>query len=277
MRRLTGGARHIRVGLVLFGTVIFGHAARARADGPAQPADADDTATGAQHAPLDGAATAGAFLPFTQTAALDRQRAYASSVGGYDSARGTGSFEANAEVRLWGPIAVRGGAVYTVSGRQLRPSFGARVQVLHEGQHGVDGAFGVFYRPEGLTEPEGEIESAVSIGRHVGETYLLGNLLYGQDPEGNERDGELRLAALRPIRSRFLGGIDGRMRFDLGSQAARLAAHNEATLDAVLGPSLTALVGPVALSMHAGGSALRLQQQSTAFGAFVMFGLGTAL
>jgi hypothetical protein len=265
--------------------LVVGTATPARAAAGADDAAATDRESAEPPAPpVDSAATAGAFLPFTQSAALDHQRAYVTSVGGYDSARATGSFEAAAEVRLWGPLAVRGGAVYTVDGRTLRPSFGARLQILSEGRHGVDGAVGVFYRPEGLTEPEGEIESVVSVGKHVGQTYLLGNLLYGQDPEGNERDGEARLAALRPLGSRFgsrsglrfLGGVDGRLRFDLGSQAAKLAQHHEATLDALLGPSLTALVGPVALSLHGGGSALRLQQ-ATAYGAFVMFGLGTAL
>jgi hypothetical protein len=185
-------------------------------------------------------------------------------------------FESAAQVRVWGPVSLRGGAVYTSGDRVLRPSFGGRVQLLHEGRQGVDGAVGVFYRPEGLTEPEGEIESVLSVGAHVGQTYLLGNLLYGQDPEGNERDGEARVAALRPIRSRFLVGLDGRLRFDLGSDAAKLAAHNEVTLDAMFGPSATALVGPIAVSIQGGGSAVRLRA-STAYGMFAGIGIGTSL
>jgi hypothetical protein len=226
--------------------------------------------------PTRATASLGAFLPFSQPAVLDQQRAYALGLGGYDSARHTGTFEAATEVRVWGPIALRGGAVYTNGDRTLRPSFGARLQLLRERRQGVDGAFGVFYRPEGLTEPEGEIESVLSIGAHAGQTYLLGNLLYGQDPEGNERDGELRLAALRPVWARFLLGFDARLRFDLGSNAVKLAQRHEATLDALIGPSATALVGPLALSLQGGGSALRLGQ-STAYGAFVMMGIGTAL
>jgi hypothetical protein len=219
----------------------------------------------------------GAFLPFSQAASIDQQRAYAVGFAGYDSSRHTGTFEAATEVRLWGPIAVRGAAVsYTNGNRTLRPSFGARVQALHERRQGVDGAIGVFYRPEGLTEPGGEIESVLSIGRHAGQTYLLGNLLYGQDPEGKERDGEVRLAALRPVGSRFLVGFDGRLRLDLGSYPAKLAQQREPTLDANLGPSATALLGPLAISLQGGASALRLQQ-TTAYGAFVVMGLGAAL
>jgi len=222
------------------------------------------------------AAAGGSFLPLTQAASIDRQRAYAVGFSGYDSARKTGMFEAATEVRLWGPIAVRGGAVYTNGDRVMRPSFGGRIQALHEGRQGVDGAFGVFYRPEGLTEPEGEIESVISIGKHLGQTYVLGNVLYGQDPEARERDGEVRLAALRPLASRFLVGFDGRLRFDLGSDAAKLAQHNEATLDAMFGPSAAAVLGPVAVLLQGGGSAVRLRG-STLFGAFVGIGIGTAL
>ena len=223
-------------------------------------------------------AARGAFLAVAQTATVDERRAYAVGFGGYDSARSTGTFEAATELRLFGPVALRGAAVYTNSTGTARPSFGARAQVLREDRQGVDAAVGLFYRPEGLTEPEGEIESVVSLGRHLGRTYLLGNLLYGQDPEGNERDGEVRMAALRPLAGRLLLGFDGRVRFDLGSSAAKLAARREALMDAMLGPTVSALVGPVVLLFQGGGSALRLQQQVLpSFGGFVLVGIGTAL
>jgi hypothetical protein len=255
--------------------VILAFAANAAAGEVAEVDVVQDTAEAALNQTAS-TAPLGAFLPFSQPASIAGQRAYAVGVAGYDSARRAGTFEASAEVRLWGPVAIRGGAVYSNGDRRLRPSFGARVQGLQEGRHGVDGAVGVFYRPEGLTEAEGEIESVLSVGRHAGGTYLLANLLYGQDPEGRERDGEVRLAALRPVTTRFLLGFDGRLRFDLGSDATRLAQHNEPTLDALLGPSATALLGPIALSVQGGGSALRLRQ-STSYGAFVAFGVGSAL
>lgn len=257
-------------GVLLAGTLC------AAADARAQEGGIDREGSSTAGDPTAQSASDGSFLPFTQAASIDRQRAYALGVTGYDSARRSGTFEAAAEVRVWGPIAIRGGAVYTNGDRVLRPSFGGRVQLLHEGRQGVDGAVGVFYRPEGLTEPEGEIESVLSVGGHAGRTYLLGNVLYGQDPEGSERDGELRLAALRPVRARFLVGVDGRLRLDLGSDPAKLAQRNEPTMDAMFGPSVTALLGPIALSLQGGGSAVRLRG-STALGTFVGVGIGTAL
>jgi len=258
--------------LVVTGAVLLVAPPRAWAD--AGPPEVEGRTAAPLAGPIRAASGTGVFLPFSQAAAIEGQRAYAVGLAGYDSARKTGTFEASAEVRLFGPVAVRGGAVYTSGDRALRPSFGARIQLLREGRHGVDSAAGVFYRPEGLTEPEGEIESVLSFGRHAGGAYLLGNLLYGQDPEGNERDGEVRLAALAPFGPRFLGGLDARLRFDLGSDAAKLAQYHEPTLDVALGPTATALLGPVAISLQAGGSAVRLQQR-TSYGVFAMTGVGT--
>jgi hypothetical protein len=242
---------------------------RARAAGP----DEGDGKDRVRPNPVADSAAVGSFLPFTHPAALDTQTAYASGTAGFDSARNTGMYEAAAEVRLWGPLSIRGGAVYARSNQRLRPSFGARVQALRESRNGLDGSLGVFYRPEGLTEAEGELEAVLSAGVHLGATYLVGNLVYGQDPEGRERDGEVRVAALRPVASRLLLGVDGQMRFDLGSSKP---GKVEPALDAFFGPAATVLLGPVALLFHAGGSAFRLDGATTSFGAFVLGGVGTA-
>jgi hypothetical protein len=240
---------------------------------PAGVARAADDELAAPAAKVEHSAAAGTFLPLTHAAAIDTQRAYGMGIGGYDSARSSGLFEATAEVRVWGPLALRGGAVYTSGDERLRPSFGARVQLLRESASGLDGAVGVFYRPEGLTEPEGEVEAVLSGGTHLGATYLLGNLVYGQDPEARERDGEVRLAALHPFSSSFLLGFDGRVRFDLGSQ--RGAGKVEPELDALVGPAASLTLGRVALLLHGGASAYRTTAD-TAYGAFVLAGLGSS-
>jgi hypothetical protein len=233
-------------------------------------ARAQDEAAPRTFATRNSAGT-GAFLPFTLAATVEKQAAVGSAIGGYDGAHGAGVFEAAAEVRVWGPVALRGGAVYASTSDRLRPSLGARVQALRESRHGVDGAVGVAYRPEGFTEPEGELEAVFSLGSHLGATYLLGNLAYGQDPEGNERDGEVRLAALHPVGPLFLGG-DARARFDLGSAAAK----NEARLDAVVGPMASVVVGPVSLLVQGGASALKLRGAPTRIGALVLGGVGAS-
>src|SRR5215471_16088460 len=79
--------------------------------------DVEGVTTDGALSPTRAALSVGAFLPFTQAASVETQRAYALGFGGYDSARGTGTFEAATEVRLWGPVALRGGAVFTNSDR----------------------------------------------------------------------------------------------------------------------------------------------------------------
>jgi hypothetical protein len=134
-------------------------------------------------------------------------------MGGYDGATGKPLMSATAELRFWGPVTIRAGAQYNTTRDIMRPIVGARAQVLREEVHGLDGAVAVFYRPEGFTEPEGEIETFVSLARHWSHILLVGNLVYGQDPEGRERDAEARLALLR--RGRVNLGFDSRVRIAL--------------------------------------------------------------
>jgi hypothetical protein len=141
----------------------------------AQGAGVDSGSTEAEiQSPVAAASDHGAFLPLTLAAAVPTRNSVAFGIGGYDGARRAGIGELAAEVRVWGPISLRGGAVYSDTKGRLRPSIGARLQIFSQDRAGIDGAVGVFYRPEGLTEPEGEIETVVSVGRRIGSLLLLG-------------------------------------------------------------------------------------------------------
>jgi hypothetical protein len=234
----------------------------------AQVAD-DGSAPASQAASVEKSAATGRFLSLTHPGAVAKKGAFGSAMAGYDSAGSSASFEATAEVGIWGPIALRGGAVYAGASKRLRPSIGARVQALTESAHGVDASVGVFYKPEGLTEPEGEIEAVFSAGRHLGSCYATANLAYGQDPEANERDGEVRLAFLAPVASHLILGIDGRARFDLGSSKA-----GEPKLDLLVGPVAAVPVGPIAFLLQGGASAVKFA--ATKAGAFVLAGAGSS-
>jgi hypothetical protein len=237
-------------------------------DRPA-PSSADAT-------PARATVASGGFLSLTQAASLEGRRAAGIAVAGVDSARDSASAEVATEARLGGPVVLRAGVQYGTDSRQTRPSVGLRAQLLSEGRHGVDGAVGAVYKPEGLTEPEGEVEASLAVARHLGSIYAIGNVVYGQDPEGNERDGELRLAALAPVGSHATLGFDGRARIDLGSRQATLMAHHEATFDLLAGPSASVLVGPVALLVQAGASAVTFHGESMRVGAFGLLGGGAA-
>jgi hypothetical protein len=218
----------------------------------------------------------GTFLPLTLAPSIPAHIGQAVGYGGYDGARGSAIMESHAEVRIWGPLSLRGGAVFSDTTNRLRPSVGARLQFLSQVRHGVNSAVGVFYRPEGLTEPEGEIETVLSVGRQIDNKTIVANLAYGQDPEGNERDGEIRLAFLLQLGQRLNVGLDGRWRFDLGSNTAKLKASNEPTYDIDAGPVAAVAVGPVALMAHAGVSVVHRVASSATVGAIALGGIGSS-
>jgi len=260
---MSGAKRVVLVGSLL--TVV------ARAAGAEEaPQEAPDVVV--ERAPsIDVAAQAGLLLPLALTPRVGDVAAIGMGLGGYDSARRTGIATAAVEARIWGPIALRAGAAYSASRDGARPTVGARAQLLQQSAHGVDGALGVFYRPEGFTEPEGEIETFICVGRRWDRLSLIGNLVYGQDPEGNERDGEVRLGALYG-KQRWTFGVDSRMRFAIGAQRSAQAMA-EPKFDLLAGPIATVTVGPLALLAEAGPSILRVGGQ-TSVGVVAMAGIG---
>jgi hypothetical protein len=218
----------------------------------------------------------GSFLALTLTPSVGLGAAQAATFAGYDSASASPELQSFVEARVIGPLALRVGAELRDNGEELAPSIGARWQLLSQGRHGVMGAIAVFYKAEGFTEAEGELETVLSLGTRVGRTLLIGNLAYGQDPEGHERDGELRAAALYGLSDSLQLGLDARGRFDLGSERAKLRAANEPSYDLGVGPVLTVALGPVALGAHAGLSVLRYVDEKAQAGAIALGGLGTA-
>jgi hypothetical protein len=194
--------------------------------------------------------------------------------GGYDSSRRGPLANAAAEVTIWGPVALRVETAYSNDTNRMRPSVGARAQLLRQAAHGVDGSLTVFYKAEGFTEAEGEIETFASIGRRFRYIYLLGNFVYGQDPEGNERDGELRAAALHQ-RGAFSLGLDTRVRFAIGPQHGP-AQTTEPAFDLAGGPVVTATAGSFAVFAEAGPSAFKMATADTRYGLQALGGLGAA-
>ena len=233
---------------------------------------ADTDAPIPRPADLSGEILQGALLPSTLSPRVGSAKALALGFAGYDGARSSPIGAATAEVHVWGPFAIRGGAEYSTIRKEARPTIGGRVQLLRQERHGIDGSFSVFYRPEGFTEPEGEIESFISLGRRFDRISVLGNLVYGQDPEGNERDGEVRVASLYGV-GRWACGIDARLRFAIGAQRSATAMA-EPKFDLLAGPVATAALGPVALFAQAGPSVLRATN-TTSSGVAALAGVGS--
>jgi hypothetical protein len=217
----------------------------------------------------------GAFAALAMPARVGSTRAFAWGLSGYDGSRKSAVVDAVAEVHLAGPVALRGAATYDASGRRMRPSIGARVQLLRQESHALDGALSVFYRAEGFTEGEGEIETFLSLGRRFDRLSVNGSLVYGQDPEGNERDGEARAAAFRQV-GRFSLGLDSRVRFAIGPQHGKAGAAPEPTFDALAGATASATLGTFAVFAEVGPSAFKMKGTDTRLGATAFGGLGAA-
>jgi hypothetical protein len=227
--------------------------------------------------PPQNAAQGGNFLPLTLPADVGRARVFAFAFGGYDTAAQNARFVSFAEAHVYGPLALRFSAQSTGASERIAPSLAGRVQFLSELEHGVDAAFSVAYNAEGFTEFEGEIELVLAFGKTLGNWRLLGNLAYGQDPEGHERDAELRAAALYRFGKRYYFGFDARGRVGLSPEADTEAGRAEPLFDVDAGPVLNVALGPLVLGAHAGLSALEFAGSHARFGAVALAGLGTAL
>jgi hypothetical protein len=222
-------------------------------------------------------AEAGMLLPGTLSARVGAAPAVVTTLGGYDGARKGAVFSAAADVHLWGPLAVRVGATYlptTPSERDLQPQVGLRVQLLDQGRHGLDAGAGLLWRRDRYHQDGGELQLVAMASRRMGRLGLYANASYGQDPEGDDRDGVVSAAAQYTAGSRLQLGIDGRLRFDLFSSDGRRDARDEPGFDLTVGPTATWLVGPVAVLAQVGASALKVGELHA--GILAMGGIGRA-
>jgi hypothetical protein len=151
-----------------------------------------------------------------------------------------------------------------------RPGIGAGVKWLDETKHGVGSTAYLFYKTEGFSEPEGELEAVVAFGRTLGAVRASLDLAYGQDPEGNERDGELAVAAqLEPRRGLFTGVV-GRYRDALGSRKEAVVR------DGFGGLSATLAAGRFGVTGMAGVAMIETQLTGTAVGPAATLAIGAA-
>lgn len=148
-----------------------------------------------------------------------------------------------------------------------RPGIGAGVRWL-DGE--TTSTAYLFYKTEGFTEPEGEVEALVSFEHAFGAVRAVANIAYGQDPEGNERDGELALMAhVEPRAGFFVGGV-ARYRDALGSSKEAIVR------DGFAGPTTTLAVGALALSLNAGIAMTEVRMSSMKLGPSATLSLGAA-
>lgn len=165
-----------------------------------------------------------------------------------DGSRSTGraSVDALGEAHLVGPLRLTA-RVANVFGERARPGIGAAVRLLDERGSGIAASVYLQYKTEGFAEPEGELEGAIAIAKRLGSVRTSLAIAYGQDPEGNERDGELAIAAQLAVRTDLFAGVVARYRDALGSTKEAIARDGFGGATATL-----ALAGHLAVSVAAG-------------------------
>jgi len=238
--------------------------ARAQSDSDEQDAPPPPSAS--------AAVGAGSFAPFTMGARSDTQRALGFFLGGYDSARRGGVFQAGAEAQLWDRVTVRGGGSYLGPAGTLRPEAALKVDALRQERHGVDLAAAVGYEAQGFNLTPAVV-ARLAVGRTLDHTRLTANVGYGAGTRADERYGDLRLAAMQELSRNLHLGLDSRFRIDLERDNDEPAGEAEWELNA--GPMAALSMGRFVLSAGGGASAVKYRfMGDRTVGLYGLMGLG---
>jgi hypothetical protein len=140
--------------------------------------------------------------------------------GGWSGADHQAEVAATAEATVIPRTSVFVTMQYGGASATTRPAIGAAYQLV-DPRHGPNGArITVAYKPEGLTEPGGEIESGLVLSRQIGADSARLRGAYGQDPEGRESDAELGASYIHDLGAGVEIGATSRFRHALKVKTA---------------------------------------------------------
>jgi hypothetical protein len=200
------------------------------------------------------------LLPEAVAARVSAERATATTWGGYDGAKHSPLWTLSVEARIIGRLVFVAGAGYSAelpNTPTLRPQIGFRAQLLDQARHGIDGGVAVLYRQDLFSTEGGFFQGAIALERDLGRVRLVGNLLYGQDGEGDDHDGEARLALLFKAHRNLLVGFDSRYRHSLDSTDPNRFARERPEYELLAGPTASYTRGSWAVMAETGFSTVR--------------------
>jgi hypothetical protein len=228
---------------------------------------------------LEASASAKQGLMLPSLVAADTSqttRVTGTSWAGYDAARSSFVLRTFVDANVYGPLALRAGVSYLPDSlnSSAQPHVGARVQLLRQAKHGLDLGLGAFYRMERFTQEEGLIQAMITAGYRHGRTGLFANLVYGQDAEGDDEEGEVLFALLQSVHESIQVGFEARGRFKLASSDEKRRQMPLETADLALAPTFSYALGPVAFLAQAGAAAIHVHAWRV--GALAMAGLASS-
>ena len=126
-----------------------------------------------------------------------------------------------------------------------------------------------------FTAEDGLFQGGLALGGTFGATSLQMNLVYAQDGEGDDHEGEIRVAALRRVRGGVHLGVEGRFMHSLASTDPKRATAGTPSSESMLGPVVAFMAGSWSVSVE-GGLATR-DAGSRQTGGVLLAGVGMAL
>jgi len=246
---------------------------------PALPFDRLDSARPPSKPSRSVAAEAGLASPYTLSAKVGQS--WARAVGGYDSATQSFRMSSSAEAAVTRYLSLRADFDHGPSTSATdRVSLGMKLQLLSQNAHGLDLGVGLFYQPNDFRR-EGNVVAALMLDREFDRLILLGSVLLGSDPEGDDQEVDGRLGTLVRVSRLVEVGLDSRFRTAFSSDNKRVGTSS-IDWEVALLPSANLRVGPVLLIGEAGVSTLKKtdrigepdQHRTFHTGIIVMSGLG---
>lgn len=94
-----------------------------------------------------------------------------------------------------------------------RPAIGAAIQILDPRRSIVGARLSTAYKPEGFSEPEGEIETILTLSHVIERDVVRTFVAYGRDPDGHESDVEAGAGYMHRLAEQWLVGATTRYRY----------------------------------------------------------------
>ena len=173
----------------------------------------------------------------------------------------------SAQALFFERLTIAAGVQYDVG--STRPSATASFVIVDASAHPIGVLAAVAYKPEGLTEPDGEIESTLAVSRRIGAGFATASVTFGADLDAAHHDGEAAASAIEPVSQNAAVGGVARVRDGLGS-----STDLGARWDSLFGAVARGRLGTYTLTAVGGGEAVGQVMGGTKLGVLGMLALG---